>query len=726
MTRPTALSTILFVGGLLLLPGFIAAQERSRPDRASRAAIRGTVRLEEEGSVVAGAVVVLEGTPLSAITDRGGEYVIDGFPPGTYTVRVVAGGFVEGASRRVEVAAGEIRRVDFELGRTIVPLPGVVVTASRGMARPGEAPVSVAVVDGEEIRARQVITVDEALRFAPGVIFNAGQLDIRGSTGLARGVGSRSLVLLDGERVLSGTTGAINFDILPVLDVERIEVVKGPHSTLYGSSALGGVVNLITEPISREPETRLRLHWGAYDIPSRHQFASERLNFQGVDLERSQHLGNTGLRLTLGRKTSDGFRQNGDYDRWYVRGKVLYPAGESAPLLDAQFLWARKDEGEFFTWRSPDRPLEVDPPEAVGDWDRADRISASVALTPIATAAALVRIRTSFFRHDVQNHFHDNQDHHRSNRVGTDVQVSLNPGGQHTVVLGLEGAWTGVEANILGTPTLVDLGAYAQEELRITDRIRGTAGIRLDYHAPDPGESEAVISPKLGLVYRASERIAARLSLSRGYRAPSAVERYTSTTVQGFRVVPNPELEGETAWSGEVGVTATVGQRFWLDAGFFHTEYDDLIEPAGVPDQIFTFQFRNVADARVRGFDLGARVGLLDDRLGFETSYTYLDTEDRERSRPLPYRSAHNVTSTLSAGFAALDLRYRSRVERVLSFPLDPRDPITVVDLRLAHELLGVQLQAKVANLLNNEYVNVQERNLGPLRHFQVTAATSF
>ena len=110
-------------------------------------------------------------------------------------------------------------------------------------------------------------SLDEALPFAQGVTFNAGQMDIRGSTGIARGVGSRVLMLLDGHRMLGGVSSAIDFGVLPILDVERIEIVKGPHSTLWGTNAMGGVVNVITRPLVVEAESVVRGYYGVFDTP---------------------------------------------------------------------------------------------------------------------------------------------------------------------------------------------------------------------------------------------------------------------------------------------------------------------------------------------------------------------------------------------------------------------------------------------------------------------------
>lgn len=691
--------------------------------------LEGVVRSGADDRPIAGAVVLLRGTPLRSTTDAGGRFRFIRLTPGRYALRAVAAGYQSLVLPDVDVVAGAVRRVEVTLEKALVELPGVVVTASRTEARPGDAPASVAVVSNAEIVRRNVLTIRDALPFAQGVIFNGGQLDIRGSTGLSLGVGSRVLLLLDGHRVLGGATGQMDFDALPILDVARVEIVKGPHSTLYGSNALGGVVNVITQPIAGPPRTIVKAHYGFYQIPSEFGYTDEHLSMQGIDVQHARRLGPVGTMVSFGRKTSDGFHQNGNYSRWFARGKLVLPMGDAKPW-EVYAIWARNDRGEFLTWRAADRPFEVEP-DAVGDWVRSDKLSAGATITPVVTPGLLLEVRPQLYWKSARNHSHDNQDFDRSTRVGTDLQLSFNPGARHGVTLGAEGFWTGVRSNFLGEPEVYDVSAYAQDEIALSERVTASVGVRLDYHVAELAEREVALSPKVGLVFRANERVSYRASFGRGYRAPSPSEQFVSTTVAGFRVVPNPELGGETAWAGDVGLTAAVGGRLRVDGAFFWSEYVDLIEPASAPGQLFVFQFRNVARARVRGVDLGAEVGLVDGLLGWKVTYTYLDTEDTRTGEPLPYRSTHNVTSTFEGEVApgamvGLDLQYRSAVERVLVFPLDARGAITTVGLRLGYRVRGVELQAKVSNLLQDHYVDVRERNAGAPRSVMVTAFTRF
>ena len=687
---------------------------------------RGVVVDAESGAAVAQAEVLVMGTPLGTFTGEDGSFSLVLPGPGPHALVVAAYGYGTVEHSVVPQEPGE-DPFRIPVTRRLFEVPALTVTASRGAARPGDAPTSVAVIGAEELQRRDVTSLDEALPFAQGVTFNAGHMDIRGSTGIARGVGSRVLMLLDGHRVLGGVGSAIDFGILPILDVERIEIVKGPHSTLWGTNAMAGVVNVITRPLVVAAESVVRGYYGVFDTPGDVHFTDERLNMQGLQLQHARRIGTTDLTLFGGRERSDGFRQNGNVDRWHLRAKAVFGPESLAPW--AVFAtWKREDAQEFFTWRSADRRLEVDPSQ-LGDWIRNSDLVVGLTGTPLVNPRLKLQIRPQIQHVRVQNHFHDNEDYHYSTRYGTDVQFSLFNAGHSSFTFGGEAAYTGVASDFLDpTPNVTDMALFAQDDITFSETLRGSVGLRLDRHAASFVESDLTLNPKIGIVLQLSDRLSFRTSLSRGYRAPSVSEQFTSTVVFGFRVVPNLELRGESAWAGEVGLTASPGDRIWFDAGLFWSEYDGLIEVSGAPNQFLTFQFQNVAEARVRGLDAGARIGLVPHKLNAEANYLLLDSRDLNTGRQLAYRSRHNVTTTLSGwtDLIALDLRYRSRPEEVLAFPLDERGAITLVDLRFGMEVRDMDVQAKIANLLQAEYVDVQERNPGATRSFRITVTSRF
>ena len=432
--------------------------------------------------------------------------------------------------------------------------------------------------------------------------------------------------------------------------------------------------------------------------------------------------------LFVGREASDGFRQNGRMDRWRVRTKAIFGAETTAPW-ELFASWKSQDSEEFFTWVSADRPLEVDP-RYLEDWKRESDLIVGLTAIPLATPRLKLEVRPQVHHVRSRNHFRDNRDFHRSTRYGTDLQVSVFTGGRHTVTVGGEAAHTMVASQLPGPEAECDRHGGSSRRTRSNSRsgFAVSIGARFDVHRASFVENDLAINPKIGVVYRASERLSLRTSLSRGYRAPSVSEQFSSTAVFGFRVVPNLDLRGESAWAGEIGFTVSPGDRIWFDAGFFLSEYSGLIEVANAPGEFFTFQFRNVAEARVNGLDTGLRLGVVPGRLNVHTNYMYLDTRDRRTDRALVYRSRHNLATTLSGwgDRVALDVRYRSEPEAVLAYPNDERGSVTVLDLRLNLEVMDMDVQTKVANLLQAEYVDVQERNPGASRSFRVTVTSRF
>jgi outer membrane receptor for ferrienterochelin and colicins len=689
------------------------------------AAVSGTVIDAASRAGISDAVVTLRGTLLSARTDDSGRFRIPNVPPGRYTIRVLAIGFAADSLADVTLVGGDERAVSLALQPSPVGLADVIVTASRAPERAEESGASVSVLASAELARRNVTTLDQALVFEPGVTFNAGQMDIRGSTGLARGVGSRVLLMLDGHPILSGDGGEIDFESLPLLDVDRVEVVKGAYSALYGSNALGGVVNVLTDPVEERSQTLMRAHYGVWQIPDRFRYTTGALDEMGFGLQHSRRVGDLGVRVYLGREVSDGYRQDDRKSRWLGRVKLAAPTGSSHPW-DAYAIWAREIDGEFFTWRSPSEPFQVDD-STVNDHELDYKLLTGASFTPVVGSRALLRVSPYVNYNSVQNYFSDNSDHHRATRLGGTTDLSLRAGDRHALDFGADVAHTVVTSNFLGPHHINDDALFWQDHIDLSPRWSASLGARLDYHDATGGRPEWSPSPKVGLIFRPVETVTLRVSAGHGYRSPSAIEQFVNTTQFGIRVIPNPDLRGERAWSGEVGVTATPWPRLRVDGSVFQSEYRDLIGPTLAPGQLTVAQFRNLTRARVRGLDVGVRSRLLSNVLDLEANYLLLQTRDSSGA-PLPYRSRHNLTGTLSAlgGLVDLDVRFRSRVEQVLQYFTDPRRAYTVVDLRVAYQVAGIALQAKVSNLFQTFYVDVQERNPGEPRHVSLTAYRAF
>ena len=711
----------------VLLPALVRAAGLAAQQPATAGSIRGAVIDRANDSAVAGAHVLLVGTPLSTSTDDRGAFALVGLAPGRYTLRVLSLGYAPALLSNLVVAAGDSLAVRVPLDAVALQLAGINVTATGAAQTEGEAPVSVAVIEGGDMLRHSAVQVQDALPYVPGVDMNHGEVDIRGTTGVSEGVGSRVLMLLDGHPVLTGDGGEIDYEELPLLDVERAEVVKGSQSALYGSSAMGGVINLVTSPIDERPATAMKAYYGVYDLPSDVRFGDGRQDYYGLDLQHSRRVGDVGVRVALGREASDGYEQNGEFSRWLARVKLGSLPGSTHPW-DAYLIYATVRSGQFTSWPS-DSEFEAHPyvvdSVALGDWNRVSHLLAGGRYAAVSGSGALLTLEPSLTWVGVRDHMHDSQNWHDATRMGLNTQLAFNPGSEHAVTAGVDVAGTALNSSYYGVKLITDAAPYAQEELALTDALHLTAGVRMDFHHVDGGLAESAFNPKLAAAFNPAGAFAFRASIGRGYRAPSAIEQFVSTYQQNVTLVPNPSLHGESAWSGEVGSTASLG-RVWLDGALFQSWYHGLIGPANVAGQIDEFSFQNVQRATVRGVDASAKLDVAPRTVDLSLTYLYLDTRDDVTGLPLPYRSRHNATASLDVlgGLAGVDVRYRSRLDEVLLYPFDPRGAITIVDLRFGFRLKGVTFLAKVSNLLQAKYVDVLERNEGAPRSVLVTGMT--
>jgi outer membrane receptor protein involved in Fe transport len=716
----------------VLVLGLVAAL----PLRAqsSGGAIVGRVTDGATGEPVPGVTVLVRGTLLQGSSNSRGEYRVRGVPPGPHVVRSAAIGFESVVVPDVVVAAADSTRVDFALRKATVELPQVAVTASQGVEKPGDAPASEAVLSRQEIVRRNVLTADQALAFVPGVIFNNGDIDIRGSTGIAGGIGSRVLVMLDGHPVLSGDGEAVDFSEIPLLDIDRIEVVKGGYSALYGSSALGGVVNIITSPIGDQPETVVGLHYGYYDLPSRFKFTDRALRYEGLQLQRSQRFGDIGARVYVDRESNAGFREDNGSNRWLLRTRVdVNPEGAHPGSFYAIYKW--ETDGNFLGWADAAHPFQV-PAAQANDHSVAGRLTLGASLIPLSAGSQHVEVNPyldyNLDRDSFPSDTINPSKYHRSTRLGTRAQWAAILSSRHTAIVGTDVSGTAVVSDELSDHTLGDAGVFLQDEYALTRRLSAIGGLRYDWHDVPGAGSESSLSPKLGLVFRPTDRLSTRVSVGHGYRAPSVIEQFTTALEDGFRIYPNPSLRGETSWSGEVGATTSLTRWLWVDAALYQTDYWNLIGPSLTAGD--TVRFRNLTQARIRGLDLATRASMIPNLVSAALNYTYIDSRDLKDvdlaivGRPLPYRSRHNVTGSLDlwSGLCGVDVRYRSRVQQVLVYEGDPRGSITLVDLRLGYRAFGTLLQVKASNLFQEHYVDIQERVPGQPRTIYLSAVRRF
>lgn len=191
--------------------------------------------------------VVIEGTTIGVTTDATGHYLIKNMTPGTYTIEVSAVGYIP-TTKSVKVVAGQTTEIKFELTEDAVTLDQIVVSSNRSETLKREAPSLVSVVDAEVFDRVSATSLAGGLAFQPGVRVentcqNCGFPQVR-INGLD---GRYSQILVDSHPLFSSLTGVYGLEQIPANMIERVEVLRGGGSALYGSSAIGGTINIITK-----------------------------------------------------------------------------------------------------------------------------------------------------------------------------------------------------------------------------------------------------------------------------------------------------------------------------------------------------------------------------------------------------------------------------------------------------------------------------------------------
>ena len=603
---------------------------------------------DPDGRAVPGAsVMVLHGTALAATTTTGGDGrfgPID-LPAGDYDVSVAAAG-LGAPPARVHLDTGAARDVTVALTPRAVQ-ESVVVSAAQVELPLSRATDSVTVVDRAELQTTQIHTVADALRLVPGFSLAAS-----GGPGAVTSIFPRggesdyTLVLVDGipQNAFGGGFDAAHLD---AAGLERIEVVRGPQSALYGSGAIGGLVQLVTRqggPLRAEAS----VEGGGYGFRRSSGSASGSSGAWrwGGGFDRLTTDGDTRFRDNLGRAVA-----NDDYDRVQGSGSLGWSDRPSRVI--------RVDVHGDRDVRGYPGAYGSDPDATYAGLDlisRGHNTSAGVA----ASAAFAPGLRT---RHHVQLTWSNAKSHYTSPPFGCDpTTCSLPPSvtddrtrrltGRYQFDLelqhaGLSGGWellreradntyiTGATGGAIPIARL-DSGLFVEARPALGSRVLVTAGARLERLARDaveesPGTRPAMdedvvwsLNPKVSAAWFVRGADAAswtklRAGAGTGIKPPTAFDiAYTD----------NPSLEPERSRSVDAGIEQAIGgSSLVAEATWFLNRYDDLIVTIGSAlTGLSRYQTDNIANARAQGFETGVR-WRPSRELAVRGGWTWLDTD---------------------------------------------------------------------------------------------------
>jgi outer membrane receptor protein involved in Fe transport len=608
------------------------------PAQAGQAAVSGVVR-DEAGGVVSGASVILrgpDGVERQTLTGPDGRFSF-GVPPGSATVVVRAVGFAE-ASRPAAA--------DMEVTLEVAGLfESITVTPTRMEQRMGDVPASVRVVDKETIRQSPAVVVDDVLRQVPSfsLFRRTSSLSSHPTTqGVSlRGIGpsgvSRSLVLIDGVPFNDPFGGWVYWTRVPLESVERIEIVEGTGSNVYGNYAMGGVINIV----SARPRPRtfeFRTQYGNLNSPKADFFASDAWGNFGASLEGSAF-------------TTDGFPIVIENERGAVDTKAAVeyrtlnlkldyrPNERLSAFLRVGYFREERDnakvstfdgapEANDTTWKSVNGGVRAALPDQSDLQVRLafddETFSSSFLAVPNLVTRAIgrtslrQRVPTNAFGGVVQ--WSKAVSARQLYTAGTDWRHV--DGASNETAFDFARGLTPVTSRESGG-TQLSSGGFVQGQFWPVEYASVTLSGRVDhwrnYNARHrestiatglptandtpslPDKEDTVFSPRAAVRVHVNDQVSAWGSLGWGFRAPTLNELYRQFRVGALLTLANDQLGPERLLGGELGVNIEPARDVSFRAVWFDNRVKNAVSNVTRTDLVNTRQRQNLGRTRIWG-----------------------------------------------------------------------------------------------------------------------------
>lgn len=689
--------------------------------------------MSQQGTPLAGATILLKEISKGTYAGENGYFGLREIPKGEYTLEVSYVGYRKD-TRKVTISGTE-RIVKIFLQEETITAKQVVVSASKHEEHITELPVSAITLLPNDIEKKNRLTLDEALRHVPGVHMNLDQISIRGSSGYSKGAGTRVLTAIDGVPMYTGDTGEIIWEMIPITNIERVEIIKGPASSLYGSTAIGGVINVVTKKIYNKPITQISTLAGLYSAPyhSEWKWNDNARTFYSLGINHSNTTGNLGYSINLKKIDNDSYRQN-DFSKRILGFTKLDYTIDSLNSVSVFASYLNMNRGNFLYWKDGSNAL-VPKDEDNGKIVKSDRAFGSLIFRHKFSQDFSGEIKSSIYNAKFEG-IGVEVTASQSNLIRNEILTYARLSGIFALTTGIEFSYSTISSNIFKGKEFHTISGYSQLEYKGITDLTASLGVRYDYIKLDSLSGASAVNPKIGFNYKLNDRIILRSSFGTGFRAPTPAEVFTSTSVGSIPIKENPNLTFEKSFSFDAGVLWMPDNIISFDFSVFHNEYDNFIEP--VLTKSGYIQFINLPKARIQGFELLVENSLFDGLIKSSSGYTYLWSRDIENSSPMKYRPRHTFNSSVSfSPFPfefILDFRYMSRVERIdddLTRPPltlvpngDKRVDVIVFDIAAGYNfsigLMPVRVFFNCKNIFNYNYVEFIG-NLAPIRNYSVS-----
>ncbi len=691
---------------------------------------------------------VISGTH-GTVTDLSGRYVLK-LPPGIHSLEYSFVGY-DRFRRSVDLKAADTTYLNVGLLPSTNLLNATTVTGTKYEKRIAESTVSIEVLRPQLLESTNTNNVEEIFNKIPGVQILDGQPNIRGGSGWSYNAGNRVMLLIDDIPALQPDAGRAQWTDIPVENIAQIEVIKGAGSTLYGSAAMNGVINVRTSYATSKPETTVSLfhtRFGRFKDDRKNWYSHTPLDY-GFSLSHKQKVGKLDIIGAAYYYNQDSTHSYRDQDfRYKLRGNVgLRYRFSDRIAAGVNTIVNKGHSSSYFLWKN----------------------GTTGALLPFAGTVT----RSSNIRYTIDpyiNIFDKNNNRHRfQGRIYyIDNDNNLNQSNRSIMLYGeyqyrsffqelglnftsgIVGSKVDSDSEFFGNADInhMNLATYVQLDKDIGDRLSLSGGMRYEFNRQ---ENSAIAHPRLtvpageakegqfigrlGLNYAVSEGTFIRASLGQGYRFPILIERFLSTEFGGFVILPNPDLISERGFTAEIGIKQVFnigGFQGYLDFATFVQRYQNMMEFTFVTEPLFGFKSLNIGDTEINGFEIGiaANSTVFSIPITIFGGYNYINPRYQEftdqlreissvEENVLKYRTKHSYTMDVQADInnimfgvaiqgashlVAIDKILETFIPNLASYRSLNDNGYKLLDARLGYTWQNRTFSVHLKNIFNEEY----------------------
>ena len=691
---------------LLLFFGILIGQDVS---------ISGLVVDSETNNPIIDANIFVPDSDFGAATDYQGNFKIENLENKNYTIIASALGYKD-----------SILTITSESNLIIKLVPSSIMGAALeviGRYPSKHTPNFTDNITRDIISEQKSQTLSELFRNVLGIDVqmehNVGRnanVSIRGSSDYKPGgYNNRVLVLLDGFQMSIPNSGSVDWNGMPLEFIDRVEVLKGPMSSLYGQNSMGGVINLVTKKFKNEFST-LKASYGTF-------------NSKDLDVGLNRNINdNLSLQTLFQYKEGDGHRFNSQFRQNNIYLKLSKPESN----LTTSIIVNKSYTGQ-------------------PGFDRVERPSLISYRLTNRDSIYLQFFKRFKFKNNQDldysfsvNHFYT---HYRDRKDVPDTEVepenfyndlSVNTRIEYQWLINndlyflagddiiFEQSEISVFNDSFENPWQITHGIFGRLKYQVNPKLSFAAGIRHDFRTVKPADNFSYInfssfSPKFNMQYIVDDKSNINLSVSKGFRAPSFSELFLKySTSYGLVTQGNANLNPEELFGIDFAYNFNNLENFKFSVNPYYYVYNDMI------DFVYAIPViaRNRTDVNSMGFE--TKFNFVFDNVNFDLGYTFLEVDDMNDLDPMFYRPKHKIVAKTSLDQRLIRhsflIKYQSEQDyqdflsddydfsgNEIKFPVNQLDGLLLADYVAMFKFKTMDLSLKIANIFDVEYELIQD-----------------